>query len=290
MARVNVIDHVKAMLVLDIPAYLITAVLFTVTGFMYGGKDLDVRRVEELKSSLLETFHISGWMLIPALAVIVLLALKKPSLPAIAIGSLLGIIWAIVFQHMDVASAFNTAYEGFKINTDNAFLSELLNRGGILSMVGSIIVIIFGLGFGGLLDELGVLEVLLSKFEKFLVNSGNVTASTIFVGLLGNIFGCAMYVSLILTPKIMEKSYDKLRLQRLVLARNSEVGGTLTSGMVPWTDNGVFLATTLGISTFAYLPFMWLSFVSIILAIIYGYTGKFIWYINEGKQRSSIAK
>lgn len=35
-------------------------------------------------------------------------------------------------------------------------------------MVGSIIVIIFGLGFGGLLDELGVLEVLLSKFEKFL--------------------------------------------------------------------------------------------------------------------------
>ncbi|MGB8270676.1 MAG: Na+/H+ antiporter NhaC family protein, partial [Priestia megaterium] len=206
------------------------------------------------------------------------------------IGSLLGIIWAVVFQHMDVASAFNTAYEGFKINTDNTFLSELLNRGGILSMVGSIIVIIFGLGFGGLLDELGVLEVLLSKFEKILVNSGNVTASTIFVGLLGNIFGCAMYVSLILTPKIMEKSYDKLRIQRLVLARNSEVGGTLTSGMVPWTDNGVFLATTLGISTFAYLPFMWLSFVSIILAIIYGYTGKFIWYVKEEKQRSAIAK
>ena len=40
MARVNVIDHVKAMLVLDIPAYLITAVLFTVTGFMYGEKIL----------------------------------------------------------------------------------------------------------------------------------------------------------------------------------------------------------------------------------------------------------
>ena len=148
MARVNVIDHVKAMLVLDIPAYLITAVLFTVTGFMYGGKDFDAGRVEGLKSSLLDTFHISGWMLIPALAVIVLLAFKKPSLPAIAIGSLLGIIWAVVFQHMDVASAFNTAYEGFKINTDNTFLSELLNRGGILSMVGSIIVIIFGLGFG----------------------------------------------------------------------------------------------------------------------------------------------
>ena len=57
---------------------------------------------------------------------------------------------------------------------------------------------------------------------------------------LANIFGCAMYVSLILTPKIMEDSYDKLKIDRRVLARNSEVGGTLTSGMVPWSDNGIF--------------------------------------------------
>jgi NhaC family Na+:H+ antiporter len=90
-----------------------------------------------------------------------------------------------------------------------------------------------------------------------------------------------MYVSLILTPKIMAESYDKLHIDRRVLARNSEVGGTLTSGMIPWSDNGIFMAGILGISTFSYVPFMWLSFVSIALAIIYGYTGKFIWYIKN---------
>ena len=37
----------------------------------------------------------------------------------------------------------------------------------------------------------------------------------------------------------MEDSYDKLKIDRRVLARNSEVGGTLTSGMVPWSDNGI---------------------------------------------------
>ncbi len=82
-----------------------------------------------------------------------------------------------------------------------------------------------------------------------------------------------MYVSLILTPKIMENSYDKLKLDRRVLSRNAEVGGTLTSGMVPWSDNGIYMAGILGVSTFSYLPFMWLSFVSIGLAILYGYTG-----------------
>ena len=57
--------------------------------------------------------------------------------------------------------------------------------------------------------------------------------------------------------------------------------------MVPWSDNGIFMAGILGVATFSYVPFMWLSFVSLILAVIYGYTGKFIWYVDDadkGKQ------
>lgn len=156
-------------------------------------------------------------------------------------------------------------------------------------MLGSLVVIILGLGFGGVLEHLGVLKVIVSTFEKKLHNAGNVTLSTILVAFFANIFGCAMYVSIILTPKIMEKSYDKLKLDRRVLSRNSEVGGTLTSGMVPWSDNGIYMAGILGVSTFSYLPFMWLSFVAIGLAIIYGYTGKFIWYVKDQQEREESA-
>lgn len=269
------------MLYLSIPAYVITAILFTVVGFMYGGKNIDLDKVEFLKSSLQNTFDIHIWMLIPAVVVIVLLAMKKPSMPVIVIGALLGAIWAVVFQGMDIAHAIATAYNGFSIKTDVEFLNGLLNRGGIVGMLDSLVVIIFGLGFGGLLEKLGVLKVIVSTFEKKLTSAGNVTLSTLIVAFLANIFGCAMYVSLILTPKIMEDSYDRLHLDRRVLSRNSEVGGTLTSGMVPWSDNGIYMAGILGVSTFSYLPFMWLSFVAIGLAIIYGYTGKFIWYTKN---------
>ncbi|AUZ26959.1 Na+/H+ antiporter NhaC [Bacillus subtilis] len=285
LSKVDVLDHVRAMLYLSIPAYVITAILFTITGFMYGGKNIDLDKVEFLKSSLQNTFDIHIWMLIPAVVVIVLLAMKKPSMPVIVIGALLGAIWAAVFQGMNIADAIATAYNGFSIKTDVEFLNGLLNRGGIVGMLSSLVVIIFGLGFGGLLEKLGVLKVIVSMFEKKLTSSGNVTLSTLIVAFLANIFGCAMYVSLILTPKIMEDSYDRLHLDRRVLSRNSEVGGTLTSGMVPWSDNGIYMAGILGVSTFSYLPFMWLSFVAIGLAIIYGYTGKFIWYTknNTGK-------
>ncbi|UAL52664.1 MULTISPECIES: Na+/H+ antiporter NhaC [Metabacillus] len=284
MSKVDVIAHVRAMLYLDVPAYIITAILFTIAGFMYGGKNTDLEKVEFLKTALLENFDIQIWMLIPAIFVILMLALKQPSMPTIAAGALLGIIWATVFQGMDFSAALGTAYSGFSIDTGIEFMDDLLNRGGIEGMLGSIVVIIFGLGFGGLLEHLGVLKVIVSKFQNQLTSAGNVTLSTLIVAFLANVFGCAMYVSLILTPKIMEENYDKLHIDRRVLARNSEVGGTLTSGMIPWSDNGIFMAGILGISTFSYVPFMWLSFVSIALAIIYGYTGKYIWYTNNNVQ------
>ncbi|KXZ21931.1 antiporter [Bacillus nakamurai] len=286
LSKVDVLDHVRAMLFLSIPAYIITAILFTVTGFIYGGKHIDLEKVDFLKSSLQQTFDIHIWMLIPAIVVIVLLALKKPSMPVIVIGALLGAIWAVVFQGMNIPDALGTAYNGFSIKTDVEFLNGLLNRGGITGMLGSLVVIIFGLGFGGLLEKMGVLQVIVSKFEKKLTTPGKITLSTLIVAFLANIFGCAMYVSLILTPKIMENSYDKLNLDRRILSRNAEVGGTLTAGMVPWSDNGIYMAGILGVSTFSYLPFMWLSFVSIGLALLYGYTGKFIWYTKEKSLQS----
>ncbi|MCM3409571.1 Na+/H+ antiporter NhaC [Metabacillus litoralis] len=288
LSKVEVIAHVRAMLYLDIPAYLITAILFTVAGFIYGGNNTDLEKVEFLKLELLDTFNIQIWMVTPAIFVIVMLAMKKPSVPSIAIGALLGAIWAVVFQGMHVPDAVGTAYNGFSINTGVEFMDKLLNRGGIEGMLGSVAVIIFGLGFGGLLEHLGVLKVIISKFHSFLTSAGNVTLSTIIVAFFANVFGCAMYVSLILTPKIMGESYDNLHIDRRVLARNTEVGGTLTSGMIPWTDNGIFMAGILGVSTFAYVPFMWLSFVSIALAIIYGYTGKCIWYVKQKQGEGQI--
>ena len=47
--------------------------------------------------------------------------------------------------------------------------------------------------------------------------------------------------------------------------------------MIPWSDNGIYMATILGVATFEYLPYMWLSFSCIALAIIFGFTGLFMW-------------
>ena len=50
-----------------------------------------------------------------------------------------------------------------------------------------------------------------------------------------------------------------------------------TAGMILGSDNGIYMATILGVATFEYLPYMWLSFSCIALAIIFGFTGLFMW-------------
>lgn len=288
MSKVDVIEHVKSLLYVSVPALVISGVAFTIVGFTYATDTVDLSRVESIKVDISDVFNIQWFMLVPALVVIILLAMKKPSIPTIAFGALLGVIWAGLFQGTDWIFALNTVYEGFTIQSGNEFMDELLNRGGITSMLGSIVVIILGLAFGGLLNYIGALQVLVDTFNNFITNIGRLSIATVGTGLLSNVFGCSMYVSLILTPKVMEENYDKLNVDRRVLSRNTEVGGTLTSGMVPWTDNGIFMAAMFGVPTLQYLPYMWMNFAAIILVIIYGYTKKFIWYQEEAEAGSEV--
>ncbi len=274
MSEVEIVDHIKGMLPISLTAYVLTAIAFTVYGFQFGGS-ADMAQVQEVMNLMDENFSISIMAFVPVVIVLFLLAKKFPSYPVIMLGAGLGMIWAVLFQDRTPIEAMNALWAPLTVDSGNAFLDNILNRGGMVNMLGSVAVIIFGLGFGGLLDKVGILETIARTFENRITNEGNLTAYTVVTAFLANVFGSAMYVSLILTPKIMSGNYDRMGVDRRMLSRSSEFGGTLTSGMVPWSDNGIFMAGLLGVSTFAYVPYMWMSFISIGLVVAFAYMGKF---------------
>lgn len=282
MSDVDVIDHVKGMFPASIVGYIIAAVGFTIAGFTVGGGSADLSRVNEVINAIEGMFNISLISLLPMVIVIALLAMKKPSIPVISFGAVLGIIWGVFFQGLNFVDAIGTAWAQIPKDTGLEFIDNILSRGGMNSMLWSVGIILFGLGFGGLLDKTGILKAIASRIEKGINSGGSLTVTTIIVGFLGNLFGSAMYVSLILTPKIMQEKYDELGYDRRVLSRNTEFGGTLTSGMVPWSDNGIYMAGILGVATLDYLPYMWLSFACIAVSIFYGFTGAFMYRTNNG--------
>lgn len=290
MTKVDVIEHVKGMLPVSLPTLVITAIIFTIVGFFYVDGEADLTLAESAAADLQNTFSIHWYNLIPLVMVILLLAFRYPPIPVIVFGALLGIIWAIVFQGMNFVNAIESAYGGFEIDSSSEFLNELLNTGGIESMLGVIALIILSLGLGGLLDQLGILRYIANSFDKWVQDSnGKLTFSTMFTAFLGNLFGSSAYVGVIAGSTTTAKLYDDRGIDRRVLSRNSEGGGTVTNPMIPWTDAGVFLATTLGIPTLSYLPFMWYNFVGVIVTFIFGYMGWFFWdnkKNNKNKEQS----
>ncbi|WP_099159243.1 Na+/H+ antiporter NhaC [Virgibacillus ndiopensis] len=284
LSKVNLIDHIKSMLFVSTPAFIITALLFLGAGFLFHSGDGDLSQAKSTMVSLSEYFNITWYMLIPAAIVILLLALKKPSIPVILFGALLGSIWAFLFQDVAILDAVNSLYSGNNIESGVAFIDNLLNRGGIEFMLGVIVLILFALGVGGLMEKIGILKVICIKMLAWADSAGKTTLTTLISGFFGNFFGGAAYVSIITASKITEENYDRLNIDRRVLSRNTEAGGTVTTPMVPWSDGGVFMAATLGVSTMTYLPFLWFNFLVVAISIIYGFTNKFIWYTNSTKR------
>ncbi|EGU43919.1 Na+/H+ antiporter NhaC [Vibrio ichthyoenteri ATCC 700023] len=277
MSNVEVVEHIKGMLPIALISYIITGILFTLFGFHFAG-NIDMSQVDGVIAAMDQQFYITPFSFVPVVIVLALLAMRMPSFPVISFGSLLGIIWAVLIQDVDFLTAFQTAWEPYSILSGVDFIDSILNRGGMSSMLGSVAVIVFGLGFGGLLDKVGVLETVAKMFERRVNSAGSLATSTIATAFMGNVFGSAMYVSLLLTPKICAKNYDRLGYKRKNLSRNAEFGGTLTSGMVPWSDNGIYMASILGVATLSYAPFMWLSFVCIIVTIVTSYLG---WFVDK---------
>ena len=274
MSEVEIVDHIKGMLPISVIAYILTAIAFTLYGLQFGG-NADLAQVQEVMTLMEQNFNISPMAFVPVILVLVLLAKKFPSYPVIMFGAAMGVVWAVLFQDRSPLDTVNALWSPIAVESGNAFLDNILNRGGMVNMLGSVAVIIFGLGFGGLLDKVGVLETIARTFESRITNEGNLTVFTVVTAFFANVFGSAMYVSLILTPKIMSGNYDKMGVDRRMLSRSAEFGGTLTSGMVPWSDNGIFMAGLLGVSTFAYVPYMWMTHISIALVIAFAYAGKF---------------
>jgi len=284
MSGVDVMDHVKGMLPGSITGFIIAALAYTIAGFtVMGNGTADMSQINAVMTSIDSMFNINIFCLLPMVIVITLLVMKQPSIPVITAGAVIGILWGILFQGLNPVAAISTAWTQIPKDTGLVFIDNILSRGGMNSMLWSVGIILFGLGFGGLLDQIGILKVIAQKIEKGIKSGGSLTITTLIVGFLGNLFGSAMYVSLILTPKIMGEKYDELGYDRRVLSRNTEFGGTLTSGMIPWSDNGIFMAGILGVATLSYLPYMWLSFACIGVTTFFGFTGKFMYRAGEEK-------
>ncbi|MVF15876.1 Na+/H+ antiporter NhaC [Fructilactobacillus sanfranciscensis] len=266
-------NHIKNMMWSTVPAFVISLVLFSIIGGNHHAASLT--KITSTSRVLMNNFTISIWMLIPVLLLLICAWTKIPTIPTLFINILVSIIIILVNpkHHYSFTKIADVMQNGFKINTTNPEINQILNRGGISSMMGTMTLIIIALALGGLLINLGVINVVMDRFSSHIKSTGMLVLSTVLAAIGVNIFIGEQYLSIILPGTAFKADYQKAGLAPEALGRTLEDGGAVINYLVPWGVAGVFVANTLNVPTLHYLPFVFFSLLCPVFSILSGFTG-----------------
>ena len=288
VAGTDLFTHIRHMLWTTGPSFVIALILYTVIG-LGGSSDASLSELVALKSALDDNFNISVITLTP-LAVVFFLAYKKaPPLPTILFGALLGGLLAILLQPQVVIDFADSPElspglalikgvwiafaDGYTASTGVADVDNLLSRGGMSSMLNTIWLILCALSFGAVLEHAGMLRRLVQSALAAAKSTGSLILTVVLSSIGMNVIAADQYIAIVLPGKMYKAEFEKRGLDPKNLSRTIEDAGTLTSPLVPWNTCGAYMAATLGVATFAYLPFAFLNLINPIISVIYGFTG-----------------
>ena len=275
MAGGELFDHIKYMTITTVPTILVTLLVFIVIGF-----SLDTNGTadtEAILSSIDTTFNINGWLFLVPVIVIFLIVKRTPPLAALLIGTLLGAIFALIFQPEIVAGLtgsnkldFESGYKGIlnaitletSIPTENESLTKLFSSKGMNGMLGTIWLILCAMVFGGVMDGIGALSRITKSLLAMAKTTFGLFASTVGSCLALNITASDQYLAIVVPGKMFAKAYKDRGLAPENLSRTLEDSGTVTSVLIPWNTCGAYHSGVLGVSVadyFMYAIFNWLS-------------------------------
>jgi len=283
MAGGELFAHIKYMTYTTIPTIVVSLVFFIILGFTIettGTADTTQMLVDIKKS-----FNINLWLFLVPLAVIFMIVKKTPPLVALLGGTLLGAVFALIFQPHVVAQiagvdelTFNSAYKGImdaitvkvSVATENEALADLFVAGGMSKMLGTIWLILCAMVFGGVMDAIGALARISSFMLNLFDSVFGLFASTVFTCIGLNFTASDQYLAIVVPGKMYAKAFREKGLAPENLSRTLEDAGTVTSVLIPWNTCGAYQSGVLGVPVVDYAFFAifnWLSpFVTLLFA------------------------
>lgn len=283
MAGGELFSHIKYMSYTTVPTFIVALIVFIIIGFTQDTSKIVDTSI--ILNDIESAFNITGWLFIVPAVVIFLIVKKTSPLIALLIGTLLGGVFAIIFQPQivmqitDAASlTFESAYKGVmnaitietSIATDNENLVKLFKAKGMSGMLGTIWLIICAMVFGGVMDAIGALSRISQALLSLATTTFGLFASTVASCLALNVTASDQYLAIVVPGKMFKKAYEDKGLAPENLSRTLEDSGTVTSVLVPWNTCGAYQSGVLGVPVvdyFFYAIFNWLSpFMTLIFA------------------------
>ncbi|MTI71985.1 MAG: Na+/H+ antiporter NhaC [Firmicutes bacterium] len=277
-------EHIKHMLYTTVPPFIISLVIYTIVGFnSQAAKVTTPEKVNTMLNTLDIIFNWNIVLILPILIVLYGSITKKPTIPTMSISAFIAAIMGVTIQNFTLNNAFNSMVNGFNVSMVNIEgfdpssviwdVTRLVNRGGMSSMMGTVLIAFCAFGFAGIVSKTGCLEVVLEKLLKTIKSVGGLVLSTVISCLTMAVVTGSSYLSILIPGEMFKETYITKGLHPKNLSRTLEDSGTVFVPLVPWSMAGVYMASTLGVPVIEYAPWAILNYTGFIFAIIYGFTG-----------------
>ncbi|MEY2925438.1 MAG: hypothetical protein RLZZ337_1988, partial [Bacteroidota bacterium] len=282
MAGTPLFTHIRYMAYTTVPTISITLLVFV--GLSIFSPSQAVEGTSQMLTDISASFHISPWLFIIPLIVIVLIVKKIHPVVALFTGVLLGAFGAILFQPELLAQLaeskpmnFSTTYkvlmgivtEGVDVPTESKSMADLFSVGGMAGMLGTIWLIVCAMIFGGVMEAIGALTRISETLLSFAHSIFGLFASTVASCLAINLTASDQYLAIVVPGKMFEKAYKKRGLAPENLSRALEDSGTVTSAIIPWNTCGAYQSSVLGVSVADYFIFAIFNYLSPFMTLLF---------------------
>lgn len=292
VAGTDVMTHVRHMLYTVTPSFLISLIVFLILGFKANASS-NMEQITAMQNALSTNFKITPLLMIPPLLVLGVVVFKAPALPGMFLGIGSGAILGSITQGIPVGNWFSIMHYGFSFADSTGidpFVVNLLERGGMSSMLWTLNMTMCVMCFAGIMDSTGMMDTLTKALLKRAKSRGSLCLVTILTCITVNVVACSQYLSILLTGRMYKKAFEDYRLRPENLSRILEDAGTVTSPLVPWNSCGVTILAMIGVPTIEYFRYAVLCYVNPIISAIYGYTGFSMTYLTDEEYEKILTK
>lgn len=201
------------------------------------------RMANPLPAALAEAFNLHPVTLLPAIAILLLAALRVPVKQTLLVSLGLALVLSLTLQGYTLSSVIQMGVIGFHIESPTE-LTPLLQGGGLLPMARVCLVVVISTALAGLLvgtQTFNLLEHGLSRLS----GQRPLFLGTLIVSLLTAAYGCTQTLAILLTHQLTEPHYQRAQLSAEQAAIDLENTAVVLSPLVPWNIAGLVPATLL---------------------------------------------
>lgn len=284
VAETDLYAHIKHLMYTTLPSFVLAATVYLIAGHSsVVGTVATPQRVTDIIVGLESLYHFNLLLILPPVLVLWGAVTKRPVIPVMLAACVLAIGLAVVIQGFSLKQGLNALMDGFNLSMFAerghdisgviADVPRLLNRGGMFSMMSTILLVLCAFSFAGALTLTGALTVIINRLLKVVRTTGQLIAATVGTTILVTGATSDGKLALLIPAELYKDAYRRMGLDNTNLSRTIEDAGTVIEPLIPWTAAGVYMATTLGVSTLDLLPWAVQCYAAVFFALIYGFTG-----------------